>query len=161
MIPEEEPGRGRPRRWQERRLLGKPQAWPGEARVEDTGEEGQTDRSEFAGFLGHRREGRSAANLGVESPSWGCGEATTGSEGTGWEEWICGFKSVAEAWCVVTTWMRTLCLSFPGLWGFAPTGTSIQLQKAVVVNLFLAGFRSLPCVHTSVLQRCLYSLSSF
>lgn len=45
----------------------RPRAWPGEERGQGTpAREGRTDGSTFAGFSGQRREGRSAANFGVE-----------------------------------------------------------------------------------------------
>lgn len=49
---------------------------------------------------------------------------------------------------------------FLGLWVFTPTGTSIPLQKAVVVNLSLAGFLFLP-VSTSLFFRDVSTAGSF
>lgn len=40
-----------------------------------------------------------------------------GSEGTGWEEWICGFKSVAEACCDYLD--ENPCAQVFGLVGFS------------------------------------------
>lgn len=142
---------GRPRRGgADRKLPGKPRAWPGEERGHGTpAREGQTVRSAFAGFPGQRGEGRSAANFGVEFTVVGAlrvergdvGECLgLGARGRGW---VCGFQSVAGAWCVVSSWVRTPWVQVSGLWVLTPTGTSIPLEKAVVANLSLAGYLSL------------------
>ena len=49
---------------------------------------------------------------------------------------------------------------FLGLWVFTATGTSIPLQNAVVVNLFLAGFLALP-VSTPLFFRDVSTAGSF
>lgn len=125
---------GRPRRGgADRKLPGKPRAWPGEERGHGTpAREGQTVRSAFAGFPGQRGEGRSAANFGVEFTVVGAlrvergdvGECLgLGARGRGW---VCGFQSVAGAWCVVSSWVRTPWVQVSGLWVLTPTGTSID-----------------------------------
>ena len=52
------------------------------------------------------------------------------------------------------------CVQVFGLWMFTPTDTSVPLQKAVVVNLFLAGLLSLP-VFTPLFFRDVPTAGSF
>lgn len=135
-----------------RRLPGKFRAWPGSEKGPGTAE--RTDgRERFCCIPGQRGAGRSEADFGGFSVA-GVRRGVRG-RGLVFGTWCLEEEldlSFPGAWCVVTSWVRTLGSKFWACGCSLPTGMKVSLRRASGCKHFPGGLSA----NTFIAQRGLF-----